>query len=459
MHIGISLQANPIKKQKLTLSQWMGCSNFIWNAKCDEEKYLSQFAKKYYPIGTYPQANQTFSQYKDKELSPWLYDCPSQILRNSTANWYKTYQKHLKGTCGKPKRKKKTDAGSIHLTQELFNFEKCPDGVIRLFIGTKTNNIGYLSIKNHAPYKKPQSIYIKRKNGKYRVSFCYDDGVEALDTPTLEEHLDYLKSCSESELKECTIGIDRGVVRPVQAGDNVFEFSSEQLAKNRAKSKYMKRCQRRLSNQKKGSKRRGKTKRRLAKASEKMANIRKDFCHKTSRAIVDLEKVKVIVLEDLKTSKMTRKPQPKKDEKTNTYKPNGRKAKAGLNKAILDSGWYQLELFVYYKAKRAGKAVFKIPAHYTSQECANCGHTHPDNRKTQELFNCRCCGNADHADHNAAKVLKKRAIKLILNSGTELSKRGVLLDSGRGATRKTQEGIPTCARSKEASKKKVQATA
>ena len=77
--------------------------------------------------------------------------------------------------------------------------------------------------------------------------------------------------------------------------------------------------------------------------------------------------------------------------------------------------------------------MFKVPAHHTSQECADCSHIHPDNRKSQELFICDNCGHTDNADKNAEEVIKKRAIKLVLNSGTELSKRGVLLDSGRGA--------------------------
>ena len=96
-------------------------------------------------------------------------------------------------------------------------------------------------------------------------------------------------------------------------------------------------------------------------------------------------------------------------------------------------GWHKLEEFTKYKAYRSGKAVFKVSAHYSSQECADCGHIHPDNRKSQELFKCDSCGHTDNADRNATLVLKKRAIKLILDSGTELSKRGVLLDSGRGA--------------------------
>ncbi len=48
MLTGIRLQANPTPHQKLVLSQWMGCARVIWNAKCDEHRYYSIFARKYY---------------------------------------------------------------------------------------------------------------------------------------------------------------------------------------------------------------------------------------------------------------------------------------------------------------------------------------------------------------------------------------------------------------------------
>ena len=138
---GIKLRANPTSNQKLVLSQWMGCARSIWNAKVDEERYYRTFARKYYPIGTYAPLDQKTSQFKSKELSPWLYQCPSQILRNSAVNWYQTYQKFMKGACGRPKRKPKTDKGSIYLTREVFHFDRCEDGNLRLFIGTKTIDI------------------------------------------------------------------------------------------------------------------------------------------------------------------------------------------------------------------------------------------------------------------------------------------------------------------------------
>jgi len=80
MLMGIKLQAKPNDMQKQALSQWMGCSRCIWNAKCEEERYYTRFARKYFPIGTFAPINQQYSQFKNKELSPWLYQVPSQIV-------------------------------------------------------------------------------------------------------------------------------------------------------------------------------------------------------------------------------------------------------------------------------------------------------------------------------------------------------------------------------------------
>lgn len=119
---------------------------------------------------------------------------------------------------------------------------------------------------------------------------------------------------------------------------------------------------------------------------------------------------------------------------------NKAKQKAGLNRAILHSGWHMLENFTRYKAAHAGKAFFKINPAHTSQECAVCEHIHPDNRKNQSEFLCVACGHADNADHNASMVIKKRGVKLILHSGTELAAGDILMPSaatGRGGKGKT----------------------
>lgn len=446
---GIRLKANPTGQQKLILSQWMGCARFIWNAKCDEHRYYSIYARKFSATGA--PIDQKTSQFKSKELSPWLSKCPSQIIRNSAVNWYNTYWKHIEGLCGKPKRKGKTDKGSIHLTKELFRFDECEDGVTRLFIGSKTNNIGYLSFKTHRDFNTPNSLYIRKQAGTYYVSFCYEDDSEK--QPSEKEHFKWLQGASKEWLEDNVMGVDRGVAIPVHTGSHHYDFTENQKANKEKRERYVKRLQRRLAKQKKGSNRRQKTKYRISKQHQKIANIRQDFCHKTSRKMVD-SKAKVIVFEALNTSGMTKKPKAKQDN-SGKFLPNKAKQKAGLNKAILNVGWHYLETCTRYKANKEGKVVFKVPAHHTSQECAECEHTHPDNRKKQDLFVCGNCGHIDNADRNAGIVIKKRAIKLFLDSGTELQGKGIpLLCTGRGAIRKPRKAKASLAIGNETSKKK-----
>lgn len=445
----------------------MGCAKKIWNAKCEENLYYTTFARKYYPTGTYAPVDQTTAQFKDSELTPYLYDCPSHILRNSASNWYQTYRKFIKGQCGKPKIKKRSARGSIHLTSELFQFIQGADGVTRLFIGLKTRNIGFLSFKVHRQVGAPKSIYITKDCDRYSISFCYQDDTASFEQTTTQQHLDYLKGSSEEFLEEFTVGIDRGVAVPIQAGEMSYDFSDGQKRNKLKAEKHIKRLQKRLARQDRenkksnyrGSKRRNLVRHKIARSYRKMANIRRDFCHATSKSLVD-SSYKVIVLESLNTINMTRRAKAKPDGHGG-YLKNQAAAKSGLNAAILDKGWHLTETMLRYKTQRAGKALFLVPAHHTSQECANCSHTHPENRQTQAKFACLNCGHTDNADRNASIIIKKRAINLLLDSGTELSKRGVLTlpDTGRGSYGKSVTANGRTAQRKEASKKKAPSTA
>ncbi|MDA8111200.1 MAG: zinc ribbon domain-containing protein, partial [Nitrospiraceae bacterium] len=55
--------------------------------------------------------------------------------------------------------------------------------------------------------------------------------------------------------------------------------------------------------------------------------------------------------------------------------------------------------------------MLKVSPHFSSQECARCGHIHPDNRPSQAVFVCQRCGLTDNADHNASRVMAKRGIR------------------------------------------------
>jgi len=130
---------------------------------------------------------------------------------------------------------------------------------------------------------------------------------------------------------------------------------------------------------------------------------------------------------------MTRSPEPKPDEKNpGHFTPNRAAAKAGLTQKILNSAWGMIGTFLTYKANHVGKVCIKVSPRFSSQECAKCGHIHPDNRRTQSQFVCQECGHAENADRNAAAVIKKRGVEEILKQATRGNR-----ESARGGTRKT----------------------
>lgn len=68
--------------------------------------------------------------------------------------------------------------------------------------------------------------------------------------------------------------------------------------------------------------------------------------------------------------------------------------------------FYQLRVFVGYKAAIAGVAAIFVPPAYTSQTCNRCGHIHPVKGKSYrngKRFKCGHCGFEHDADVNAAK--------------------------------------------------------
>lgn len=60
------------------------------------------------------------------------------------------------------------------------------------------------------------------------------------------------------------------------------------------------------------------------------------------------------------------------------------------------------------QAEKRGIRVHFTPAHYSSQHCRRCRHTHRSNRKTQENFKCTVCGFEINADHGASGNLEER---------------------------------------------------
>ena len=203
------------------------------------------------------------------------------------------------------------------------------------------------------------------------------------------------------------VGIDLGVTHFAALSTGEFIDHPRQYRKTEKKLKAL---QETISRKKRGSHRRARAVKRLARAHRKVRNQRADFAYKTSRYLVN--RFQMIVLEDLKTTNLVRRPKPKQEETTGHYLPNGAAAKAGLNKAILDAGWSMFTMIVSVKAAWAGRIVLLVDPSKTSQICPNCGTVR---KKTLEerWHSCECGCELDR-DTAAAKVILNLGYKALL---------------------------------------------
>jgi len=83
---------------------------------------------------------------------------------------------------------------------------------------------------------------------------------------------------------------------------------------------------------------------------------------------------------------------------------------------------------VRWQAQQLGVELLFVDPRYTSQRCAACGHISSANRpkgaKGAAHFQCVNCGNADHADKNAARNLSITGIADIIASELDKAPNG-----------------------------------
>lgn len=416
MQIGNRFRCYPAPAQVQTLLQWMGCQRFIYNAKVREDQYFRRFARKSLShTGEFAPIDQQYSQFKT-ELTPWLSEVPSQIFRNGAVLLRQAYSRYFQKLGGRPNIHQKHGKQSVWLTSELFKFTPLVDAgtgdiTHQLRLGTKKHPLGVLQFKAHKACQPPASLHISIHAGRWHVSFNFDDGIAE---PSEEETAEWLQQFDAEKLRAMTAGLDRGVNLPLAGSDGQkFGFTKVQDKRLNAQERHKKRWQRRQARRAKGSRNWVKAKHKVARYQRYGADVRRDVAHKTSHTLADDPQYKLFVFEALKVKNMTRHAKPKQDER-GRWLHNGAAAKSGLNKAILESMWGQTKTYLHYKARRRGKLVIEVAAHYSSQECAHCGHIHKDNRPTQAGFVCQSCGHTDHADHNAAKVIAMRGVRQLL---------------------------------------------
>jgi putative transposase len=186
------------------------------------------------------------------------------------------------------------------------------------------------------------------------------------------------------------VGVDRGVAVSVALSTGELLTVAGLRAAERRRLRLL---QRRKSRQRKGSRRRERTKLAVARLRARGADRRRDWTEKTSTDLA--RRFDLICVEDLDVGAMTR-------SASGTLQRPGRgvRQKAALNRGILASGWGRL---VDRLEDKAPGRVQRIPAAYTSQRCSACGHVAAESRQSQTAYRCVACAWTGNADYNAAR--------------------------------------------------------
>ena len=372
-------------EQELLLRQHAGCCRYIWNKALALQKYLLHSGER--KLG-YADLCKEISAWKQKADLDFLKDAPSQALQQSMKDMDRAYGNYFSKRAKAPVPKKKSKHDSFRVPA-CFEVDQINSRI-------KIPKIGWLRYRNSRSITgKAKNITVSLHAGHWYASVQTEQEVAEPVHPSTKQ-----------------IGGDRGINSFLALSDgtliqplNAFKSTSRKLA----------RLQRQLSRKIKFSENWKKAKQKITRLHSKIANMRKDYLHKLSTIVA--KNHSTVVLEDLKISNMSK-------SASGTIAAPGKKVKqkSGLNRAILDQGWYEFGRQLEYKLNWLGGTFVKVPAQYTSQKCSCCGHTEARNRKAQS-FTCLACGAELHADINAAKNILAAGLAVIA-CGEHLAVRG-----------------------------------
>jgi putative transposase len=349
----------PDGEQQRDIRRFAGSRRFIYNKALALQKANFDAGGKF--IGYVAMANLIPEWKKEFE---WLKQSPSQALQQSLKDLERAFKNFFEKRADFPRFKKRGTGDSFRFPQ---GFE-IDQGNSRI----KQPKLGWVRYRNSRDILgEAKNITVSQSGGKWFAS---------IQTEREVEH--------PIPAATSAIGIDMGVVRFATLSDASFIAPLGSFKKHEQR---LKKYQRRMSRKVKFSKNWHKAKRKVQNIHTRIGNARRDFLHKATTEIS--KNHAMVAIEDLQVRNMS------KSSKGTTEAPGKNvAAKSGLNKTILDQGWFEFRRQLEYKLNWNGGILIPVPAHYTSQTCPVCGHVAKENRQTQARFACVDCGHEENAD-------------------------------------------------------------
>ena len=367
----------PNHEQRTQLTRQFGSSRFVYN------HFLRQRID-YYEIHknnekkkglTYNDTTARLTELKKTQELIWLTESNSQVLQQSLRDLDVAYNNFFNKRSEFPKFKKKNSKQSFRVPQHFSVEDE------KLYI-PKFDSIKIVVHREIEGEMKSVTIS-KTAAGNYFASILCELEIEPEPRKVKKE-----------------IGIDLGIKSFLVSSDGERVSSPKFL---RASEHKMGILQRRLSRKVIGSNGRNKSRLKVARLHEKIANQRKDFLHKLSRRLVDENQA--IFAEDLHVKGMVRN--------------------HNLAKSISDQGWSEFVRQLEYKSEWVGGEFVQIDRFFpSSKRHAGCGWINEDLKLADREWKCLECGDIVDRDLNAAKNIVSFGKTKSTVGSTETQRRG-----------------------------------
>jgi len=341
----------PNQTQKETLGKTFGCTRFVYN-------YMLRHRTDEYHNGNRINYNATsalLTQLKKDGKTDWLQEVSSVPLQQCLRNLQTAFTNFFAKRTKYPTFKKKHSKQSATFSRSAFKWDS-ENNILTVA------KIGKLKIKWSRYFTSdPSTVNITKDSAdRYFVSFRIDEPDKKMPSVVSE------------------IGIDLGITDLATISDG------QKITNKKLTKKYEKRLailQKKHSRRKKGSNRKNKARKQIAKLHNKIKDSRLDHMHKTTTKLI--QENQLIAVEDLSSRNMMK----------------NRK----LAKAIGDASWHEFVCQLEYKAEWYNRTVVKIDRFFpSSKRCSHCGFIIAKLSLNIRKWTCPDCNAKHDRDINAA---------------------------------------------------------
>lgn len=369
----------PNKEQREKINTSLGASRFIYNhalarriEEYDKDKRFLSDADLYKEINI---MRSVVNLNDDSRDYSWMMDIPGQVIINSIRQQSTAFKNMIKHGYGFPRFKKKNRCRDSFT---LFNPRNQLLSINFINHEIRLSKLGWIKFRPNEEFdlssRDIRNVTVSRDSrDNYWISVMVDD--YRINPPRAKVSV------------ETSVGVDLGLI------DFATLSTGEKIENPRLLERSLKRLavlQRKMCRQKRGSRRRERTREKISRLHERTASKRKDFLHKLSRRLVD--EFDTVCVEDLDIKDMIQRGE--------------------LSRSISSVGWGMFINMLDYKSTWHGKNLLKVDRYYASSKtCNNCGYKTSGLLLSDRSWICYNCLETNDRDMNAALNIRDEALR------------------------------------------------